>query len=57
MTCLEQKTIFELPDEILEEIMTYLLFYDFLNVSKVEKRLENCANRVMKKQPFSKYII
>ena len=57
MAYLEQKTIFDLPDEIIEEIMTYLLFYDILNLNKLEKRLEDCVNRVMKKKPFSKYII
>ena len=54
MACLEQKTIFDLPDEIIEEIMTYLTFSDISSFSKVEKRLEECANRVMKRRPFSK---
>ena len=46
-----------LPDEVIEKIMTYLSFSDLLNLRKEGGRLEGCAIRVLKKKPFSKYII
>ena len=55
--CLEKQSILVLPDEVIEEIMTFLLFSDLFNLSKVKKRLKNCAKRVMENKPFSKYII
>lgn len=57
IACLEKQCILVLPDEVIEKIMKFLLFSDLLNLSKVEKRLENCAKRVMRNKPFSKYII
>ena len=56
MTCLENKSIFHCPDEVIEEIMTFLSFADLYNLSKVEKRLQDCTKRVLKKKPFSKFI-
>ena len=46
-----------LPDEVIEKIMAYLSFSDLLNLRKEGGRLEGCATRVLKKKPFSKYII
>ena len=45
-----------LPDEVLEEIITYLSFSDLFNLSKEGVRLEGCAMRVLKKKAFSKYL-
>ena len=56
MECLIQKSIFELPDEIIEEIMTFLSFSDLFNLGKQGTRMEDCAKRVLKYKPFSKYI-
>ena len=56
MACLEHQSILHLPDEILEEIMIFLSFSDLFNLSKVDKRLQDCAERVLKKKPCSKYI-
>ena len=42
---------------VMAEIMSFLSFSELFNSIKVEKRLENCAKRVMNKKPFSKYII
>ena len=46
-----------LPDEVIEKIMTYLSVSALLNLRKEGGRLEGCATRVLKKKPFSKYII
>ena len=46
-----------LPDEVIEMIMTYLSVSDLLNWRKEGGRMEGCATRVLKKKPFSKYII
>ena len=54
---LEHKPILDLeliPDEVLEEIMTYLSFSDLFNLSKEGVRMEDCAMRVLKKKTFSK---
>ena len=57
MACLEQKSFLNFPDEIIEHILAFLSFNDLYNVGKVEKRLEDCAKRVLeKKPPFSKCI-
>ena len=56
MEYLNQKSILELPDEVIEEIMSYLSFSDLLNLSKEGARMEDCAKRVMKNKAFSKYI-
>ena len=57
MACLEQKSLLNFPDEIIEHILAFLSFSDLFNVGKVEKRLEDCAKRVLEKKPsFSKCI-
>ena len=55
--CLEKQSILDLPEEVIEEIMSFLSFSDLFNLSKVEKRIENCTKRVMKNKPFSKYFV
>ena len=57
MSSLEQISILDFPDEIIEEMMTFLKFSDISNLRQVGKRFEDCARRVMKKMPFSMYII
>ena len=57
IACLEKQTILDLPEEVIEEIMSFLSISDLSILSKVEKRLENCAKRVIKNKPFSKYTI
>ena len=57
IACLEKPSILDLPEEVMEEIMSFLSFSDLFNLSLVEARLKNCAKRVMKNKPFSKYII
>ena len=57
MSSLEKMTILDFPDEIIELMMTFLRFSDLFNLSKIGKRFEDCAKRVMKKKPFSKNII
>ena len=51
-----QKTLPDLPDELIEEIMAYLSFNDLFNLSKINSRLNECSKRVSKKKPFSKCI-
>ena len=46
-----------LPDEVIEKIMAYLSYSNLLNLRKEGGRMEGCAIRVLKKKPFSKYII
>ena len=57
IACLEKQSFLDLPEEVIEEIMSFLSFSDLFNLSKVEKRIENCAKRVMKNKPFSKYFV
>ena len=56
MASLNQKSILELPDEVIEEIMIFLSFSDLFNLMKQGTRMEDCAKRVLKNKPFSKYI-
>ena len=57
IACLEKQSFLDLPDEVIEEIMSFLSFSDLFNLSKVEKRVENCAKRVLKNKPFGKFVI
>ena len=57
MSSLEKISILDFPDEVIEVMMTFLRFSDLFNLSKVGKRFEGGAKRVMKKKPFSKNII
>lgn len=52
-----QKSILDLPDEIIEEIMTFLTFNDLLNLRNTGKLLRDCAKRIIEKKTFSKYNI
>ena len=55
MEHLDKKSLLDLPDEAIELIMDYLSFKDLSNLGLVRNRLGNCAKRVAKKKPFSKY--
>ena len=52
----EQKCIFDIPDEILEDNLLMLLsFHDLMNLKNIgNKRLYNCSTKIIKKKPFSK---
>ena len=52
---LDEDLLLSLPDEIIEEIMSYLSYSDLYNLSEIGKRLENCTVRARKKMPFSKF--
>ena len=56
MACLKEKSLLDLPDDVIEEMMNFLSFCDLYELRKQGKRLADCADRVMKKKPFSKYI-
>ena len=56
MACLKQKSLLDLPNEIIEEMMTFLSFRDLYELRKLGKRLADCTERVLKNKPFSKYI-
>ena len=56
MACIKQKSIFDLPDEVIEKIFSFLSFNDLFKLSKEGKRLEGCVKRVSKRKPFSKSI-
>ena len=55
MASLKPKSLLDLPDEVLDDIIVLLTFNDLCNIRKVNKRLEDCQKRVSKKKPFSKY--
>ena len=57
MDRLVKKSILDLPDEVIEIIMAFFSFDDLFNLSKVGKKLADCAKRVSKKKPFGKYNI
>ena len=56
MACLKQKFLLDLPDEVLEKIMTFLSFSDLYKLRKLGKRLADSTERVLKKKPFSMYM-
>ena len=56
MASLKPESILDLPDEVLEKIMALLTFNDLLSIRKLNKRLEHCQKRVLKKKPISKQL-
>ena len=52
---LDEDLLLSLPDEIIEEIMSYLSYSDLYNLSDIGKRLRDCTVRARKKMPFSKF--
>ena len=54
MASLKQKALLDLPDEVIEEIMTFLSFDDLYKLRKQGKRLASCTEKVLIKKPFSK---
>ena len=48
-------SILDLPDEVLEHIMTFLSFADLFKLSIEGTRLKDCVKRVSKNKPFRKY--
>ena len=52
---LKQKSILDLPDEVIEMMISFLSFCDLYKLRKQGKRLADCTERVLKKKPFSKY--
>ena len=54
---LDKDLLLSLPDEIIEEIMSYLSYSDLYNLKKGGKRIRDCSVRVLQKRPFSKLII
>ena len=55
MEPLEKDLVLNLPDEVIEYIMSFLSFADLWKLSKGRKRLEDCARRASKMKPFRKY--
>ena len=53
---LDEDLLLSLPDEIIEEIMSYLSYSDLYNLSAMGKRLRDCTVRARKKMPFRKFI-
>ena len=52
---LKQKSILDLPDEVIEMMISFLSFCDLYKLRKQGKRLADCTEKVLKKKPFSKY--
>ena len=55
MARLEEESIPDLPDEIIEHIISFLSFADIFKLNKERTRLGACAKRVSRTKPFSKY--
>ena len=54
METLKQKSISDLPDEVIKRIFGFLSYHDLLKLRKQNKRLKDCAKRVSKKYYFVK---
>ena len=54
MASLKQNSILDLPDEVIEKMMSFLSFRDLYKLEKLGKRLADCTERVLKKKPISK---
>ena len=54
---LEQKSILDLPDEVIDEIMAYLSYNDLYKLRNVGSRLGDCAKEALKNRAFSKHVI
>ena len=55
MARLEVISILDLPDEVLEHIMTFLSFTDLFKLSIEGTRLKDCVKRVSRNKPFRKF--
>ena len=55
MARLEKESIPDLPDEVIEYIISFLSFADIFKLNKERTRLGACAKRVSRTKPFSKY--
>ena len=55
MACLEEESIPDLPDEVIEHIISFLSFADIFKLNKERTRLGACAKRVSRTKPFSKF--
>ena len=55
MARLEVISILDLPDEVLQHIMTFLSFTDLFKLSIEGTRLKDCVKRVSKNKPFCKF--
>ena len=55
MDSLVKDSLLNLPDEVIEYIMSFLSFADLWKLSEAGKRLEDCVRRVSKTKPFRKY--
>ena len=53
---LDEDLLLSLPDELIEEIMSYLSYSDLYNLSDIGKRLRDCSMRAQIRMPFSKFI-
>ena len=54
MACLKVISILDLPDEVLEHIMTFLSFADLFKLSTEGTRFKDCVKRVSNNKPFRK---
>ena len=54
MSRLDVISILDLPDEVLDHIMTFLSFTDLFILGIAATRLNDCVKRVSRKKPFRK---
>ena len=55
MARLEKESTPDLPDEVIEHIISFLSFADIFKLNKGGTRLGACAKRVSRTKPFSRY--
>ena len=56
MSCMEQITILELPNEVIEKIFAYLSSADLLSLGVVgNKKLRYCCYSLLHRKPHGKY--
>ena len=56
MPLLKENTLTDLPNEIIEKILTYLSSADLLNLSIAgNERLKDCSYRLLRKKANGKY--
>ena len=54
MDRLIDKSILDLPDEVIELVMDFLSLTDIMNLSTAGSKFADCAKRVLKRKTFSK---
>ena len=57
MTCLVKNSILDLPNEIIENVLSFVSWSDLINLSNTGRRLKKLTDRIAKHRPFGEYVI